>query len=105
MGIYSSLIINYYFSFYDGFFQDGAKFLYRFALSLLSAIGSKILETSDPVKLFGYLRLDPAFIKLDFAEIIKGAEKFKIDITIDELQELRVKEYNENLKARMETYF
>ena len=66
----------------DQFFQYGATFLYRFAISLMRTLGDKILSTNDPVKLFGYLRLDPKFVDVDFAEIIKGADDFNVETGI-----------------------
>lgn len=89
--------------FYDGFFAEGAAFLFKFALSLVGVVQGRLLACAptDASTIFALLRLDPAHLPDgDGAhdDIVAGAKAW--DISAETIASLRAEE-QAKLDAKM----
>lgn len=81
----------------------GFRFLFQFALSLMSRLEADLIATKDVGHILGILRLDKAHVKtpVDFAEVIESAKKIDVTTGID-FDRLRTEMFEKHLRTRIE---
>lgn len=107
------LPFKHLFVFLDGFFEQGFRYSFMFALSLIKILRESILQYGDHTSLMALLRLDsqmaPPLLEkqgkaLDdsfFNEILEGASSFADFVNNIHYQELRERVFKEKFLQRM----